>query len=223
MREAIDRQKLVDELLAGEGEPGVTYGWQPHKSRWLPGWDWDYDLERARQLMKEAGYEDGFEIELTPAEGGSTTSLTQACEAVANMLADINITATVRRIPLGTLYQEYKDRTLSGFSCESIPNKLEPILLHRRSFDPELVWGVGWDHPWYTKRLRAANEVFDTEERFRLQQEMGQWVRDNVIGMALYGSNTVFPVGPKLDSWAEHLSMGDPRRISGLEFAIHRR
>ena len=99
---------------------------------------------------------------------------------------------------------------------------MEPISLHRFSFDPDAFWGVGWDHPWYTERLIPAFETFDAADRWQKQLELGQFVRDNVMGMALYGSNTVFPLSSKLDPWEEHLSMGDARRISAFEYARHR-
>ena len=49
---------------------------------------------------------------------------------------------------------------------------------------------------------------------------MGQWMRDNAVGIGIYGQNAVFPLGPKLDRWEEHLSMGQASLISGLEYAL---
>ena len=63
---------------------------------------------------------------------------------------------------------------------------------------------------------------FDAEERWKLQIEMGNWIWENAMEIGLYETNAVHPLGPKLDAWTEHLSRGDPRRISGLEWARHR-
>ena len=218
---AIDRQKIVDEVLGGEGEPGAIYGWQPFKKQWPADWEWGFDVDRAKQLLKEAGYEDGFEISLNPSFPGATTL---ACQAIADMLADINIKATVTNIPPAVLYPAYKDRSQQGISCESYSLRgQEPIYWHRWSFVPTGAWGIGWDHPWYTEILVRAYDTFDRDERWKLQLEMAQWMRDNALSIAIYGDNAVYPLGPKLDSWAEHLSMGFPSRISGLEYAIHRK
>ena len=51
---------------------------------------------------------------------------------------------------------------------------------------------------------------------------LGKWMRDNALAVSVFGINTVFPLGPKVDSWEEHLSQGIPSRVSGLEFAKHR-
>ena len=219
---AIDREKLVAELLGGEGEPGVMWGWQAFKKQWLPGWEWGYDPERARQLLKEAGYEDGFDIQLTAANTGSPT-VVEACDAMGDMLADINLKVTMRRIGLGALYEEYKARTVDGLTCHTIPSFVEPIALHKIIYDPTVLWGMGFDHPWYTERLTEAFNTFDREERWALQVEMGSFIRENAFDIGIYGSNNVFPLGPKLDSWEEHLSMGDPRQISAFEYAPHRK
>ena len=129
---AIDRQKLVDELLGGEGEAGAVYGWQPFKSQWPEGFEWEYDLDRAKQLMKEAGYEDGFDIDIAPT---TTGTLALACEAVADMLGDININAMYNEEPSSVFYPRYKDRTQQGLNCQNIPafgsepNPVAPLLL----------------------------------------------------------------------------------------------
>ena len=218
---AIDRQKIVDELLHGDGEVAALYGWQPFKKQWPADWEWGYDVERAKQLMKEAGYEDGFDATLNPTDAGTTTL---ACQAIADMLADINITAKVENIPAAVLYPAFKDRSQHGITCQSYNLRgQEPIYWHRWSYVPTGGWGIGWDHSWYTEIVERAYETFDVDERWKLQLEMAQWMRDNALGIGIYGNNSVFPLGPKLDPWEGDLSMGYPERISGLEFAIHRR
>ena len=221
---AIDRQKIVDELLHGEGEPGAIYGWQPFKSQWPEGWEWEYNPDRARQLLKEAGYEDGFDIDISTAATRGTSVSKAACEAMAVMLQDVGINAIVKNVPTSILYPGYKERTQSGITCQGLDSRGgEPLSLHRFSFDPDLLWGVGWDHPWYTERMNKAYATFDFDERWALQLEMGQWMRDNAMSMGIYGKNQVYPLGPQLDSWEEHLSAATAQTISGLEWAIHRK
>ena len=220
--QAIDREKIVEELLGGEGEPALMWGWQVFKDRWLPDWKWEFDLERARELMKEAGYEDGFDVEITPAVRGAPAEV-EACEAVADMLADININASIRTIPFGTLGVEYQARTVNGFTCHPSPPVIEPNVLWGLTYDPRGSWSVGFDHPFFTPNLDEIVATFDDDERWRLQLELGDWMFKNALDIGLYAVNAVYPLGPKLDSWAEHLSKGDSRRISALEYAPHRR
>ncbi len=220
---AIDRQKLVDELLHGNGAPGALYGWQPLRSLWPDDWNWDYNPDRARELLAEAGYADGFDITLSSATSRLVEVTRQACEAIAGMLQDVGINAQYRDVPLGDLYDGYKARTQQGITCQHI-NAFggEPVSLHRISYDPELLWGVGWDHPWFTAKMKEAYETPDADARWALQFEMGDWLRDNALAMAVYSLDQIFPLGPQVDPWSEHLSMGEAQSISGLEYAPHR-
>ena len=219
---AIDRQKIVDELLGGEGEPLSMWSWA---SSALPDqsdeWNWDYDVERSKQLLKEAGYEEGFEVELTPAIRGAPAE-TEACEAVADMLADVNITVRMQKVPYSVIGPQMQARTLNGWTCHGTFPKLEPLNLMSFMLDPRSSQSLSTDHPWLTEHFYAARDTFDTTERWRLTTEIGQFMWDNALYMGLYTQNNVYPLGPDLDSWAENLEKGDTRRLSGLEWAPHR-
>ena len=174
---SIDRQKIVDELLGGEGEPGATYrvaaligaGMAGH------GWEWPYDPEQAKQLLTEAGYEDGFDIDIS-------TAATRLCglPSQSGLRGD-------GRHAAGCWHQRHHTRT---YSCRPIlydaiqgPHATGHHLPTYQSLlwrgtrrpappgptDPELLWGVGWDHPWFTERMRKASETFDFEERWAIQ------------------------------------------------------
>ena len=93
---AIDREKIIDELLHGDGETALAFGWQSRKSQWLEGWEWPYDPERSRQLLKEAGYEDGFDMDVSVGATRVASVAQLTCEAIAVMLQDVGINAILR-------------------------------------------------------------------------------------------------------------------------------
>ena len=219
---SIDRQKIIDELLGGEGNPLSMWGWVGHGDRALPKWTWKYDLERAKQLMKDAGYEDGFEVQLSPAIRGVPVEV-EACEAVADMWADIGIKARLQRVPYGTIRPSIIARTLEGVTCHASNPQPSPLVVFGYTFNPENSWNAGVEHPYITPRLIEARDTFDDEERWRLTVAMTDWIWDNVLDIGLYSQNNVYALGPKLDPWLEHLLTADPRRISGLEWAPHRK
>ena len=95
----IDRQKLVNNLAFGEGEPWYVAYWDKAQiQKWgLTDVTIPYDVEMAKQLLTEAGYPDGFTMNMivTDRPPGSDP----VGQAVATMWQDIGVEATIERLP----------------------------------------------------------------------------------------------------------------------------
>jgi peptide/nickel transport system substrate-binding protein len=98
-RYVFDRQAFVDAVTAGRGS--ITH--QPFPEGYLafnPAVEelWDYDPDRARQILAEAGYEDGdLSIEITAQAGGDV-----AAELAQDQLAAVGVNSTIRIVPAGS-------------------------------------------------------------------------------------------------------------------------
>ncbi len=68
MQYAIDRQTIIDALLAGSTEPLQSTVNSPNNDPSLV--PYTYDPEKAKALLAEAGYADGFEVTLQTTAGG---------------------------------------------------------------------------------------------------------------------------------------------------------
>ena len=114
---SIDRQEIVDTLLSGEGSPQSLWLWE-NRQRELDRdlRQWEFNPERARQLLKEAGYEDGFEIEVTASIRGVATEA-ESCEAVADYWKDIGIRSNINRVPYLSVGPRIQAREYVGLSC----------------------------------------------------------------------------------------------------------
>jgi len=64
-----------------------------------------YDLDKARQLMKEAGYEDGFSVSML-APNNRYVNDARIAQAAASMLARINIKVDLKTIPKAQYWPE---------------------------------------------------------------------------------------------------------------------
>jgi len=85
---AIDRAGLNKTLLSGLGSP-IYFGYQPagntsffKKGIYPAGWEIPYDLAKAKALLKEAGYENGFEMNLWVGPTGLGVELMEAISGV---------------------------------------------------------------------------------------------------------------------------------------------
>ena len=72
--------------------------------------------------------------------------------------------------------------------------------------------------------VAEARVIFDVAARFDKEREVAQFVFDNSLEAGVYTVSLVWPLGPALDPWFDdHQDRGDPRALTSLEWARHRR
>jgi peptide/nickel transport system substrate-binding protein len=98
----IDRQEIIDKVYGGDAQ--VTGAIPPGYGPWpLPEAEvaeaYTVDIEGAKALMVEAGFEDGFDVVLQAIAGGEHVRI---AEIVQQAVKEININASVEPIEIGT-------------------------------------------------------------------------------------------------------------------------
>ena len=125
---SIDRELIIKELLRGEGKPGTILGAMGHEDRLLtPDMRWDFNPERARQLLAEAGYPDGFELTLTPAIRNAPAEV-EITEAIATMWEEIGVRAKLQKVPYSTIRPSLISRTYEGITVHGTLPFTEPVM-----------------------------------------------------------------------------------------------
>ena len=217
---AIDRQAIVDELLRGKGEASTLWAWMGMENRLPPGVKWSYDPVRAKQLLNEAGYPNGFDAEIMVYSSGITAD-TDACEAIGGMLQLIGIDITIRRAGRDAAIPPIVGREFNQFSCHGTNTRIEPGDI-QRLYDSSIGFSAGFDHPTTDVLIRAARSSFDIDERFRLYGEVAKFIFGNSLQAGVYTASTIWPLGPRVGNFLEHQTRGEARMISALEYAPHR-
>ena len=99
---AIDRQLIVDSIMSGRAEvaddliaPGV-FGYYGSGV-------YEHNVEKAKVLLKEAGYENGFTTSLMTNDGQARIDL---CTAVQAMLSEVGITCNIDVMEFGAYIQK---------------------------------------------------------------------------------------------------------------------
>src|SRR5690606_32282779 len=93
---AIDRKKITEALLGTYGVPTDTVvmeggeGWSKEAAERFP-----YDVDKAKSLMKDAGYEDGFDLDVLSIRFAEIDTM---AEAIAPYLAEIGIRAKLNHL-----------------------------------------------------------------------------------------------------------------------------
>ena len=111
---SIDRQAILDALYGGRGQ--VEQGIFPHG---LIGFNPDqeeikYDPEAAKALLAEAGYADGFDMEIA-ADSSASDTMTMALEIVSDQLAEVGIRAEIKNYDESTWLETRKSGELGSF------------------------------------------------------------------------------------------------------------
>lgn len=112
---AVNKQAYIDSLLTGRETP--MYGLSTRSLGFPFGeieqYYWGYDLERAKALMKEAGYEDGFDVPLYLGTGYFPQS-DEVVLVVQQDLAKIGIRTELRTMPFADYLPVIRDKSVWG-------------------------------------------------------------------------------------------------------------
>lgn len=98
---AIDRETISDTIYQGFAE-AATSGLHSQYDFEQPGQQYEYDPERARELLAEADLADGFEMELVASPARPGAYAPEVAALIAAQLAEVGITVQQRVITSGT-------------------------------------------------------------------------------------------------------------------------
>lgn len=213
---SIDRQALSDTILNQYAKPLAMRDWAGHEAAADPSWKWDYDPERATELLKEAGYPDGFRITLTPSIRGAPAEV-DACDAVGSMWTNIGIDVQLQHIPYSTLRPSIITRNYVGATCHAVSIRLDPII-GASNYVKSSVFSYGTEHPWMEDRLNAAFTEVDSAKRQQETVEVYDWMYRNVMAFGLYSFDAVWPLDKRLEKW-EPVDWSEVRIANGFEYA----
>jgi peptide/nickel transport system substrate-binding protein len=190
MNYAVDRQAIIDSLF--EGRAQLATGLMTESNL---GYDqsidpYPYDPERARELLAEAGYPDGFEMGFA-APAGAYTNFEQVAEAVQGYLADVGIETTLDIMESGRYWDLEAEKQLpplfgdswSERSGESLPRLQGALGGWDASFS-------SWSDPEIDDYLDRIAVTIDQDERAELYTELHNYMYDNPPFIYLYVPET---------------------------------
>jgi len=174
MNMIIDKQAVVDQLWDGHATPI----WQPFQLNGQAILDiedpYPYDEEKAKELMAEAGYEDGFTFTVPTMEGQPWTRL---LPYLTEQLAKLNITIEQKALSGPDAIAEL----LSGDFPVPVwqvgaPTSVEDISIHVLDTG---FWNVLHQPNETVTGLWDQIVTGDDDQRLAAQQEINQYVIDN--------------------------------------------
>jgi peptide/nickel transport system substrate-binding protein len=158
VQHAVDVQQVLDAAYFGVAEAAtgiVAPGLVGHRDKVLYG----FDPDRARDLLKEAGFPNGFDCTLDIL---NKTERVSAAQAVQASLADVGVNVIIQQHDSGTFWSLGDEK--SGDAWKKIQ-----LMLNRFSMQPDPSWATEWFTP---EQVGVWNwERFNSEEFGRLHVE----------------------------------------------------
>jgi peptide/nickel transport system substrate-binding protein len=203
---ALDKQALVDIALFGNGTPSHTMipPSHPFYNDELPLTK--VDTERAKELLAEAGFEDGFEITLYVPVGRPTRE--RLGLGVADMLKDIGVRANLQRVPWDKFVKDIEGKaaffTDGFYSRPTIDTSIFPWYHSTGTWNTTL-WN--YNNPEMDKVLEAARAAKSDEERASLYKEFQKIAVEQPAGIIPYVMNHTNAYRPSVKNFHSHPMM----------------
>ena len=193
MNHAINKAEIAEFLMGGGAQPVHT---ACHPAQF--GCDqsvanYPYDPERAKELLAEAGYPDGFDLELWSYRDKPIA------EAVLANLTDVGIDVSLRHVKLASLNEARANRDIEAyFGTWGSGGTPDAAAIARVHFSDESDRNMS-NNPEVTELVLAAELTGDTEKRAELYSQALSIIADEAfwVPMVSYAQN--FLVSSELD------------------------
>ena len=205
---AIDRQQICDFAFFSlcEAIHGPTASGTPWYFPYAP---YERDLERARELLDEAGVGDGFTMEIMPAIGFDETI--RGAQIVQQQLAEIGITVEIDQVE----FSEWLDRQAAGefdafmLSWLGLTDAEDYFYLQHRTGQTFNL--TGYSNPDFDALVDEGRTISDFDERYAVYQEANRILVDDAPYIYMYAKSEV-------KAWAPYVEGFSVRPDSAVNF-----
>jgi peptide/nickel transport system substrate-binding protein len=193
---AVSVEAIIQNLMAGYGQRYGSWVNPPHdNSALLP---WIYDSERAKSLLKEAGYPDGFKIAMDMPIGRYYRGQ-EIAQAVAADLAAIGIEVEIHTYEWSTYVQRLLSKNTAPLFLLSLQSQGEGIedtanLSFVFPFNPSL-----WFNAEFEDLLKKARGTFNAQQRRDLLYQAQAVAYDEAPWIWLWRPYEFYGVSNELD------------------------
>ncbi|PZF85590.1 hypothetical protein C1I92_04275 [Jiangella anatolica] len=191
---AFDREAILQATNLGFGSAS-SQQFAEGQASYIEGADdrYAYDLDRAKELMAEAGYADGFSVTIpTMATAGTFLDTTNLEPIVQTSLAEIGIDVT---------YEPYSGESINYLQEVTKTNRYPIYLVNM----PQTNWIVMFDENWGPYENAELQELIrrsregDPDEQAVAYQEIGQFLLDENWYIAFSRPSSTLVSVPEVD------------------------
>ncbi|NNF97743.1 MAG: ABC transporter substrate-binding protein [Desulfobacteraceae bacterium] len=176
IRHAIDYNGIIDSIMGGAASPINTFipeGFAGYEDKVY----YKEDLDKARKLMADAGFPDGFEIEM---DHGDQTPSPELAQALQNSLARIGITVKLNKLISSQLWPKYRAQKHDLILARWGPDYVDPHT-NAQPFADYKAKVLSWRNVYYNDETSAmiqkAGQEMDNDKRIAIYKEVNQIIQ----------------------------------------------
>ena len=202
---SIDRQAILDALYGGRGQ--VEQGIFPHG---LIGFNPDqeeikYDPEAAKALLAEAGYADGFDMEIA-ADSSASDTMTMALEIVSDQLAEVGIRAEIKNYDESTWLETRKSGELGSFMSTWSADYNDPDNFIYTFFGNEektRIRSINYPDTEVMERVAKARTIVNEDERLAEYKALEEKIiHEDAAWVPMFSRLHLFAVSKRVQGFA---------------------
>jgi peptide/nickel transport system substrate-binding protein len=196
---AVDKNVIIQGVLKGLGKPQGLSGASLAK-----GYDdsikpYPYDPEKARALLEEAGYPDGFQLDLhSPSHRYPMDK--EVTQAVADQLSKIGIQCSVNVHETQKYFKSFVKHTMRGMMFLGQGYTGWDIHSLVMQVNPKAPFSY-WHHPEMNKMIDVFSSTMDTQARFAVAFKMQHMMHDQAVNLFLYDLENAYGLSTKVNGF----------------------
>ncbi len=222
MQMAIDRQAILDALYGGRGQ--VENGIYPYG---LIGFNEgqtkiSYDPEGAKALLAEAGYGDGFTMELA-ADASASDTVTMALEIIKEQLAAVGINAEIKNYDESTWLETRKSGELGSFMSTWTADFNDPENFIYTFFGNEektKIRSINYPDTAVMARVSGARGIVNEDERLAEYQALEEkLIHEDAAWVPMYSRMHLWAVSKRVQGFKPVWSGVSDRSYYGISLS----
>lgn len=203
---AIDREGLAEDLLQGTAIP--AYDVQPEAAgvEYVEREEFQYDPDRAQELLEEAGYGDGLDITLmTSVDGSGQLIPAPMAEYIQEDLAEVGINAEIETMEWVSYLSRYAegagDAQMMQFSWGMTTPFWIHMVTHSNESSPEGRNGGYYNNPELDEVLDAAAAAVDPDEAADLWLDAHDIIAEDVAILPIIHDTAPYIMAPEVEGF----------------------
>ncbi|MEZ4633684.1 MAG: ABC transporter substrate-binding protein [Caldilineaceae bacterium] len=182
--------------LAGPFGPGIP----GHDDTLEP---YPYDPDKARELLAEAGYADGFDLTLVSPNGRYLNDKL-ASEAIAGMWSEVGVRTTVQVMDWSPFVDGVLGKTHDAFFFSQVGVLLDATLsINFHSGKEGAAW-QGYDNAEVNQIIDDAPKTLDPAARNDMYKRLGNIIYEECPWVFLWNQQGVYGIRDEVQGWEPH-------------------